>query len=165
MLENYIDNMCSNIKDFNTYNCVLGVDYGGAIIAEYIKYKYTNIKNIGYIRPRKQRNKKFYKFFIQLSKSYTNAFIDIFTRKLKSRFSPYYPYIEWCDINIKNDKILIIDDGLLSGGTSISIIDYMNNIKYYNYKMYVLHGMNRSYKNKLNVYQKYQLCYLPWGQT
>lgn len=129
-LEKYVTELITNIDNFNSYDTVLGVNFGGALMADYITYKYKNIKYKGYIRPFKKRSKIFIFFWLQLIYSYLDVFKHIVTnnRNPKSNIKPYYTTIKWINFDKKNSKkVLIIDDGLLSGSTSIACIDYCLN--------------------------------------
>ena len=161
------------IQEIDIQNCdvLLGVDYGGSIVAEYIKYKYK-IKEIGYLRPRKKRSLYFIFFIFQLLFSYLEFIIFLFNPNVN--WLPYFTEMEWVQTfsKYKEKRILIIDDGLLSGGTAKCCLNFLH--KHYEFKscnMLIMHGLNRTYHyrgigpNKLHVLQKNQLCYLPWGQT
>lgn len=172
-LEHIIDSQI-NVVDIAKYDMVLGVDYGGALIAEYIKYKYK-IKSIGYIRPRKKRSSYKSLFVLQLLFSYMEVINFLVNSKVC--WLPYFTEMEWVQISepTNDKKILIIDDGILSGGTVLACLNFMyNHYKFAACDMLVIHGLPRSYRcdnsdpnesNKLTVMQGYQLCYLPWGQT
>ena len=49
MVQNMIDEQIKNIDNFESYDTVLGTDFGGSLIADYIQCKYDNIINKGYI--------------------------------------------------------------------------------------------------------------------
>ena len=171
-METLINEMVKSIPNFNTYDGIIGVDYGGALIAEYIKSKHSHrIKNIGYIRPHKQRSNIKPLFWLQLMHTYLDVFyhMSIKTPYVQAVTEPYYTYIKWSkDFTGDSKKYLIVDDGLLSGSTAKACIDYCESYfsnKNIDFDMYVLHGFDRIYKNKLYVYQAYQLAYFPWGQT
>ncbi len=170
-MELIIDNMIQSIDNFDSYDAVLGVDFGGALIADYIHWRYDHIKSKGYIRPHKQRSKISIIFLLQLIYSYYEVTKYIFTFKKKASVNsePYDTYIRWIDFKRVNvTKVLIVDDGLLSGSTAKACIDYCLNFFQageIEFNMHVLHGFARYYKDKLTVYQQKQLVYFPWGQT
>jgi hypoxanthine phosphoribosyltransferase len=168
-LENIVD---KNIQkyDISDIDMIVGVDYGGALIAEYIKSKY-NIKHIAYLRPRKQRSHNIIIFYCQVLISYfEGTFFWIYKNGLEIPYFTKMEYIEFPDISIANKKLLIVDDGILSGGTIKCCMDYVySKLKFSDCKMIVIHGLNRKWYhnniNKVSVFQSDQLAYLPWGQT
>ena len=168
--------------DIDAYDVVLGVDYGGAIIAEYLHATY-GVRHIGYLRPRKKRSVGCL-FLTQLVLTYIDAFFFLFGSRVTKWF-PYFTEMESVDIPFDTcgKKILIVDDGVLSGGTVQCCLNFMNN--FYSCKacdMMVLHGLPRQFNkaekgndfectwinahtNRVYISKHHLLCYLPWGQT
>ena len=189
-LEKVIDNQIYTLPTpINDYDVILGVDYGGAVCGEYIYKKYS-IPEIGYLRPRKKRSSFSLFFLVQLLLSYSEMLVYFCMQKKNTRWLPYFTDMESCDIpfDTNGKRILIVDDGTLSGGTIASCLDFMNNFySFIQCDIVVIHGIQRNYNNKLkdtdficyskqkkniisienkvHVFQGYQLCYMPWGQT
>jgi hypoxanthine phosphoribosyltransferase len=118
---NNIENIIKNIKIQNKYDIVIGIKSGGAYISNYVA-KINDIPNVGYIKIKKikqeNENNGIYSRFNQ--SLYNNMY------KLKSFYSP---------IDLRNKRVLIVDDGLLSGKTFHQVKKFIKtkNPKKYHY--------------------------------
>lgn len=153
---NNIENIINNIKIQNKYDIVIGIKSGGAYIANYVA-KINDIPNVGYIKIKKikQENEN-NGIYARFNQSIYNKMY-----KLKSFYSP---------IDLKNKRVLIVDDGLLSGKTFEQVKKYIKTKKPKTISLFLLEGYSKTidkikkknniYYNKINTYYYFG----PWGQ-
>ena len=157
-LENKLNDIVNQIKTTNiTYDAVVGIKTGGAIISDYISNK-LGLPN--------------YKIKVSTVENKCNK-TDI--RSIKSYYEIYYlknnkEYVICEEIHEKlsGKKIILIDESVASGGTIIRSIDYLLDEKKVSdiYACCIFANKDINYRNiKLHL-QKYrnESCLVwPWG--
>jgi hypoxanthine phosphoribosyltransferase len=156
-LEKYLNVIIQNIEDSNiTYDAVVGIKTGGAIISDYISKK-LNLKNYKIKISTKENkcNKK--------SIDTIKTCFDLYILKKKKE----YIVCEGLDDNISNQNIILIDESIASGGTISKAIDYLVNDKKINniYITSVLSNIKSINNYNLNSvkFVKYIDLIWPWG--
>lgn len=136
---NKIENIIDNTKISNNYDVVIGLKSGGAYISNYVA-KINNIPNVGYIKVNKKSN------------------------NIENNISFFYT-----PINLKNKRILIVDDGLFSGKTFNKVKQFIVTKKPSKISLFLISG----YKTTINKIKKQNKVYInkrkeyyyygPWG--
>jgi hypoxanthine phosphoribosyltransferase len=155
-LEKYLDIITNNIQNSGqTYNAVVGIRTGGAIISDYISQK-LNLPNYKIKLSRSDYN---------CNKQPYNAINDIVKKNVLSSYGEFQ-VCEGIDDNLQGKNIILIDELVSSGKTINEAYDYLKNEKQVsNIYPTTISLYKEKYKGNINVNYVIEgtVAIWPWG--
>ena len=155
-LEKYLNIITNNIQNSGqTYNAVVGIRTGGAIISDYISQK-LNLPNYKIKLSRSDYN---------CNKQPYNAINDIVKKNVLSSYGEFQ-ICEGIDDNLQGKNIILIDELVSSGKTINEAYDYLKNEKQVsNIYPTTISLYKEKYKGNINVNYVIEgtVAIWPWG--
>jgi hypoxanthine phosphoribosyltransferase len=155
-LEHYLDIILDKIRKTNIkFDAIIGIKTGGAIISDYISNK-LNIPNYKIKLTKEEYN---------CNKKTIDVFNDLINKRIYKNYGKYTICEEIKD-NLKNKKVILIDEMVSTGTTMIESMKYLSSEKEVALIYPITIALDRlRYNNNIDI--KYIIprdpFILPWG--